>query len=92
MQERHNSIANAMELLLSCTNPLKRCVVHKFPSLMLFAVCACLDSETGEYDDTILLVLEYTPPQCSYSRLILGLHTSNERRGYKITASLIGWA
>ena len=36
--------------------------------------------------------------QCDYpgiiwnTRLILGLHPANERRCYKVTPSLIGWA
>ena len=28
----------------------------------------------------------------SYPGLILGMHPANERRRYKVTASLIGWA
>ena len=28
----------------------------------------------------------------TYSGLILGLHPANERRRYKVTLSLIGWA
>ena len=31
-------------------------------------------------------------PYISYSRLILGLRPANERRRYKVTPSLIGWA
>ena len=42
--------------------------------------------------DSVSLVIYIRHPAEIYTRLILGLHPLNDRRRYKVTTSLIGWA
>ena len=65
VQERHNSIAKALEVRLFCTNP----------------------SISKDNSSQALIYQAYKE-----RGLILGLRPANERRRYKVTPSLIGWA
>ena len=47
----------------------------------------------GDLNCLLHLICERLHQMLIYiSELILGLHSANERRRYKVTASLIGWA
>ena len=79
VQERCNSIANALELRLSCTNP--SILFWKFESLFL---------ERYRYKPGMSFVSN-SEKYHYVTGLILGLCPDNERRRYKVTPSLIGW-
>ena len=80
--ERCNPSASAMELHLSCTNPL----ICTF-SLWLWAFHYTEMAHSQSIHDQ-----SFCQHVSTKNTLILGLHPANERRRYFVTASLIGWA
>ena len=111
MKERHNTIVNALELRLSCTNPsIWSCQdqngLPRIASLSRTLLSVLWWSEfiharwmTGwcmehiDQGNTNSSVGQGTDMGIiEFSGLILGLRPPNERRCYKVTPSLIGWA
>ena len=95
VQERHNSIANALESRHSRTDP----------SIYILHNCVCILFITVLSDKLHVFVLKHKLPSgslkwfvdlpyiscvLSFTGLILGLRPANERRRYKVTVSPIG--
>ena len=96
VQERRNSIANALELRLSCTKPSIWCLQYhkqkcgddcrKWTKCGTDKITSCLAIMVKIW---IVCRKEFT--ENWPSALILGLCQANERWRYFVTTSLIGW-
>ena len=96
MQEGRNSIANALEVRLSCTYPSTsgayNIVLWNVDRLAMFQI----GSHLITYCDLIFMIdYEMAVNQLKLqgnTGLILGLRPANERRRNNVKPSLIGWA
>ena len=96
MQAKRNSIANTLELRLSCTNPSTcgayNIVIWNVDWLAVFQI----GSHLITYCDLIFMIdYEMAVNQLKLqgnTGLILGVCPANERRRYNVMPSLIGWA
>ena len=77
MQDCIISIANALEILQSCTKPSKYAPILSNISAGGLGSFRHSDDQFGVHE---------------YAGLILRLRPTNKRRRYKVTPSLIGWA
>ena len=91
VQERRNSIDNALRLRLSCSNPSVLCMRLANERRRYYVTSSLIERRNSQERRNSIANALRLRLSCS-NPSVLCMRLANERRRYYVTSSLIGWA